>query len=249
MMRHAVLLAIGKWADEKARFSTQEGPRTEFCEIAKVLRADIHSYASGAAKRGAWFRWLFRSRKIRGSAFNIALYRNRYGRIYATGEDIGFRAALLLKLLGWRVKMICLVHNMSRLRKWLLRIIEHQPFRPLAVVSKSQIQPIWKSDFRTARSFIFTIGWMTNFLVPRNPVAIGSEGVAFVACGAENKDYETLRRATDLVAGHTYVFGHGFLDRPRMSPNENTDVSCRCREFLSISCVNTMIQPLLSFCQ
>jgi hypothetical protein len=121
MMRHAVLLAIGKYADEKAGFSAQEGPRTEFCEIAKVLRADIHSYASGAAKRGAWFRWLFRSRKIWGSAFSIALYRNRYDRIYATGEDIGFRAALLLKLLGWRGKMVCLVHNMSRLRKWLLR--------------------------------------------------------------------------------------------------------------------------------
>jgi glycosyltransferase involved in cell wall biosynthesis len=211
MMRHAVLLAIGKYADEKAGFSAQEGPRTEFCEIAKVLRADIHSYASGAAKRGAWFRWLFRSRKIWGSAFNIALYRNRYDRIYATGEDIGFRAALLLKFLGWRGNMVCLVHNMTRLRKWLLQLIGHQPFNSLVVVSKSQIQPILEVGFPRSK-IVHLYNWVDDeFFAPRNSIAIGAEGVKFVACGAENRDYETLRRATELVAGHTYVFGHGFF--------------------------------------
>ena len=95
-MRHAVLLAVGKYADEIAGFSAQEGPRAEFCEIAKFLQADVHSYVSGTAERGAWFRWIFQSRKLWGSALNIALHRNRYDQLYATGEDIGFRAALLL---------------------------------------------------------------------------------------------------------------------------------------------------------
>src|ERR1700719_4809928 len=45
-MRHAVLLAIGNYADEKADFGAQEGPRAEFCEIANLVHADIHSYAS-----------------------------------------------------------------------------------------------------------------------------------------------------------------------------------------------------------
>jgi hypothetical protein len=45
-MLRAVLLAIGNYADEKADFGAQEGPRAEFCEIANLVHADIHSYAS-----------------------------------------------------------------------------------------------------------------------------------------------------------------------------------------------------------
>jgi hypothetical protein len=63
-MRHAVLLAVGKYADEKAGFSAQEGPRTEFCEIASFLGADIHSYVSAAAERGSWFKSIFRSKQL-----------------------------------------------------------------------------------------------------------------------------------------------------------------------------------------
>src|ERR1700730_17607070 len=141
-MRHAVLLAVGKYADEKAGFGTQEGPRAEFCEIAIFLEADIHSYVSATAERGPWFQSIFRFKKLWGSALNIALHRHRYDRLYATGEDIGFRAALLLRLLGWQGKMVCLVHNMPRSRKWLFRLIGHKLFNALVVVSKSQIPQI-----------------------------------------------------------------------------------------------------------
>jgi hypothetical protein len=65
-VRHAVLLAVGKYPHEKAGFSAQEGPRTEFCEIAKFLQAGIHSYVSGAAERGAWFRRRFQSKNYGG---------------------------------------------------------------------------------------------------------------------------------------------------------------------------------------
>jgi glycosyltransferase involved in cell wall biosynthesis len=210
-MRHSVLLAVGKYVDEKAGFSSQEGPRLEFAEIAKFLNADIHSYVSGAAERGSWFKWMFRSRKLWGSALNIALYRNRYDRLYATGEDIGFRAALLLKLLGWKGKMVCLVHNMSRSRKWLLRLIGHQLFNSLVVVSKSQIPAIVTLGF-PERKVTHVFNWVDDeFFAPLDDVHSGTGRITFVACGAENRDYETLRLATELSPGQTYVFGHGFF--------------------------------------
>jgi len=210
-MRHAVLLAVGKYADEIAGFSAQEGPRTEFCEIAKFLQADVHSYVSATAERGAWFRWIFQSRKLWGSALNIALHRNRYDRLYATGEDIGFRAALLLRLLGWQGKMVCLVHNMPRSRKWLLWLIGHKLFNSLVVVSKSQIPQILEIGFpQTKIAQVFN--WVDDeFFAPLGDASSGTDSVTFVACGAENRDYETLLRAARIAPGETYVFGHGFF--------------------------------------
>jgi glycosyltransferase involved in cell wall biosynthesis len=210
-MRHAILLAVGKYADEKAGFSTQEGPRTEFCEIAKFLQADIHSYVSGAAKRGAWFRWIFQTKKLWGSALNIAFLRSRYDRIYATGEDIGFRAALLLKLFGWRGRMVCLVHNMSRSRKVLLRLIGDRPFNSLVVVSKAQIPQILDIGFPKSK-VVHVFNWVDDeFFAPIVDDLGPGDRVTFVACGAENRDYETLLRATRFAPGETYVFGHGFF--------------------------------------
>jgi glycosyltransferase involved in cell wall biosynthesis len=210
-MRHAVLLAVGKYADEKAGFSAQEGPRAEFCEIAKFLEADIHSYVSATAERGPWFQSIFTFKKLWGSAFNIALHSRRYDRLYATGEDIGFRAALLLKLFGWQGKMVCLVHNMSRSRKWMLKLIGHQLFNSLVVVSKSQIFPILEAGFpRSKVTHVFN--WVDDeFFSPLDTAEAGTGDVTFVACGAENRDYETLRLATELAPGSTYVFGHGFF--------------------------------------
>jgi glycosyltransferase involved in cell wall biosynthesis len=219
-MRHAVLLAVGKYADEKAGFSSQEGPRSEFCEIAKFLQADIHSYVSGAAERGAWFRRFFQSKKLWGSAFNIALHRNRYDRLYATGEDIGFRAALLLKLLGWRGRMVCLVHNMSRSRKLLLRFMGHRLFNSIVVVSKSQIPQILETGFPRSK-VVAVFNWVDDeFFVPIDAGAGGADGVTFVACGAENRDYDTLLRATRIAPGKTYVFGHGFFGPTKEIANQ-----------------------------
>jgi glycosyltransferase involved in cell wall biosynthesis len=210
-MRHAVLLAVGKYSDEKAGFSNQDGPRAEFCEIARYLEADIHSYVSAAAERGPWFRSIFRSKKLWGSAFNIALRRTQYDRLYVTGEDIGFRAALLLRLLGWHGKMVCLVHNMSRSRSWLLKLVGHRLFNSLVVVSKSQITPILKTGF-PERKITHVFNWVDEeFFSPLEAPVGDPRNVSFVACGAENRDYVTLGRAAQLVSGRTYVFGHGFF--------------------------------------
>jgi glycosyltransferase involved in cell wall biosynthesis len=210
-MRHAVLLAVGKYSDEKAGFSSQEGPRTEFCEIAHFLKADIHSYVSAIAERGPWFQSIFRTRQLWGSALNIVIRRNQYDRIYVTGEDIGFRAALLLRLVGWRGKMVCLVHNMTRSRKWLLGLIGHRLFNSLVVVSKSQISPILKAGFPESK-ITHVFNWVDEeFFSPLEPTGKDTNDITFVACGAENRDYVTLAQAAQLVPGHTYVFGHGFF--------------------------------------
>ena len=223
-MRHAVLLAVGKYADEKAGFSTQEGPRAEFCEIANFLQADIHSYVSGAAERGAWFQWIFKSKKLWGSAFNIALHRHRYDRLYATGEDIGFRAALLLRLLGWQGRMVCLVHNMSRSRKLLLWFIGHRLFNSLVVVSKSQVPKILDVGFPQSK-IVHVFNWVDDkFFTPIDDTRDRANHVTFVACGAENRDYETLLRATKIAKRKTYVFGHGFF-RPTAEITKQEDGS------------------------
>lgn len=107
--------------------------------------------------------------------------------------------------------MVCLVHNMTRSRKLLLSLIGPKLFSSLVVVSKSQIPLILDVGFpQTKITHVFN--WVDDeFFAPLGDIHSGTDSLTFVACGAENRDYETLRRAARIAPGETLVFGHGFF--------------------------------------
>src|ERR1700735_1882783 len=98
-MKFAIVLGGGKYADELAGFQAEAGPRREFVEVARLLNADIISFSSASRRHGPWYRLLFRRRVAWGSAFETALRILNYHSVYVTGEDVGFRLAILLKIL------------------------------------------------------------------------------------------------------------------------------------------------------
>ena len=147
--------------------------------------------------------------------------------------------------------MVCLVHNITRSRKWLLWLIGHELFNSLVVVSKSQIPQILAIGFpQTKIAQVFN--WVDDeFFAPLGDASSGTDGVTFVACGAENRDYETLLRATRIAPGETYVFGHGFFGPATEISKQETGTAFfpmprvsfeRLREYYN--CATAIVVPL-----
>ena len=209
-MRCAVVLGEGKYADELKGFSDEAGPRLEFVEIAKATDAHILSYTSAAAERGGWYRTLFRRYSKVGSALNVGLLARDYDRIYITAEGIGLPLALLLKARRWKGKIVCVFHNMSwQSKKLALRVIGHEIFAALITVSERQARILTDECGMPSEKVLSVFNWVDDkFFAPHE---VESPPCSFfMACGAENRDYDTLARAAGQVSGHFAVYGHGF---------------------------------------
>jgi glycosyltransferase involved in cell wall biosynthesis len=210
IVNYAVLLGKGRFADEFTGFQAEGEPRRDFVELARALNADLSSYTSAAYRRGSWFRWLFEERPLWGSALDMALRISRYQRVYVTGEDIGFRLALLLKLRGVEGRIVCFVHNMTAKKLRILRMIGPKPFARLITNCSTQKQVLIDSDFPENKIVNVYHPIDDVFFSPEAASNDGPSG-AFVACGAENRDYATLRSVASTVKGDVLVFGHGFF--------------------------------------
>ncbi len=140
--RCAVVIGRGDFRAELASPAPTEEPRKEFIEIARATAADLLSYTSGATARGAWFRKLFASRPNWGAAVHTALVAGRYDALYVTGEDIGLPLALLLRLRGWRGRLVCLAHNVTPRRARLFKLIGAPIFHRVITVSRVQAEAL-----------------------------------------------------------------------------------------------------------
>lgn len=209
-MRYAVLLGKGRFADEFAGFQVEGEPRREFVELARALDADVSSYTSASYRRASWFKWLFEARPLWGSAIDMALRITRYRRVYVTGEDVGFRLALLLKLRGVEGRIVCFVHNITPKKAKLLRLIGANSFAYLITNCSTQKQALIDSDFPKDKIVHVYHPTDDQFFSPA--LASHEDSLdAFIACGAENRDYATLRSAASAVRADVLVFGHGFF--------------------------------------
>lgn len=214
-MRHAVLLGKGKYANEIAGFSAEEGPRKEFIEIALATNARVLSLMSGDDSRDAWFRRLFRRFANIGSAFKFSLSSRNFDSCYVTGEDIGIPAAILLKMLGWKGNLICVVHNITPRKAFLLRRIGPAIFAGLITVSEQQRSALLSQCGMPADKVFFRYIWVDDVFFSPSPDNAVAEQPVVMACGAENRDYATLNEAASRVDARFEVYGHGFFGEER----------------------------------
>jgi glycosyltransferase involved in cell wall biosynthesis len=208
-MKFAVVLGRGLYADELAGFGTHDGPRAEFLEIARRSGADMLSYSSAAARRGPWFKAAFDARPEWGSAYEAFTRIGRYDRLYFTGEDVSLRLAILLSARPVRGKLVTLVHNLTPAKSRILRRIGHKAFAAFVILGDSQRPPLREAGVPDDK-IVALRNWIDDrYFTPGD----GPVGQAFVACGAENRDYATLRAAAERSGRTVNVFGHGFFGK------------------------------------
>jgi len=186
-----------------------EGPVSEFIAIANLTGASIQSSTAGMAQHGAWFRFLFRRRPTLGAAVHAALVSGEYDAIYTTGEDLGLPLAALLLMRRWRGRLVCVFHNLTQKKRWLLRLIGGRMFYRIITVSERQRDLLMQEGRVPAGRLVNVRNWVdTDFFQPDPSVP---DGGYLIACGAENRDYATLAAAARLTTRRIKVFGHGFL--------------------------------------
>jgi glycosyltransferase involved in cell wall biosynthesis len=209
-VNYAVLLGKGRFADEFAGFQAEGEPRKDFIEVARALSAEVSSYSSATYRRGSWFKRLFESRPLWGSAIDMALRISRYRRVYVTGEDVGFRLAILLKLRGVEGRIVCFVHNMTPKKARILRWIGARPFARLITNCSTQKQALIDADFPEDK-IVKVYHPIDDLFYSPDAASYDGPSTAFVSCGSENRDYAALRSAASAVRGDVLVFGHGFF--------------------------------------
>jgi glycosyltransferase involved in cell wall biosynthesis len=208
-MRYGVVLGRGRYPDEIAGFSAQEGPRLEFVAIAQALCADVLSYTSAAARRGALFRAAFDRRPEWGSAVDAFSRIDNYDRFYCTGEDVSLRIGLLLALRPREKRIVTLVHNLTPKKAAVLRRIGHRSFAAFVILGETQRAALIGAGVPPSK-IVLLHNWVDDrYFVPQD----GPVDDLLVACGAENRDYATLRAAAETSGRQVRVFGHGFFGR------------------------------------
>lgn len=207
----AVVLGKGKYKDERQGFKLENGPRSEFIEIASLTNADIISYTSAKAVRGGWFGTLFHKKPIYGSVVDFLFKAKEYDRCYVTGEDIGLPLALALKMRRWRGKIICVVHNITPRKARLFKAIGNRYFSFLIVVSKKQKDALVDKCGIPPHKIISVFNWVdTDFFKPLDKAPENDTPIV-MACGAENRDYETLIKTANYVDASFQIFASGFF--------------------------------------
>ena len=209
--RHAVLLAKGRYADERSGFEAETGPRSEFLAIAQAANADILSYVSAAAGHGRWFQRAFAARPWYGSALDFALRAGRYESCYVTGEEVGLPVAAALAVRRWRGRLVVAVHNVTPRKVHLFRMIGHRRFAALIVVSERQRRALIEQCGIPAEKVHHAHNWVDDEYFRPDPAVASNVPPVVMACGAENRDYATLVAAAGKVDATFEVFAHGFF--------------------------------------
>lgn len=222
--KHAILLGKGRYADEFAGFSGQDGPRPEFIAIAQKTRADIFSYTSAAARRNKLFGKIFSRRPAIGAAWDFALNARRYDSCYVTGEDIALPLAAMLAVRGWSGRLVCVVHNITRRKAMLLRLIGHRRFASFVVVTNQQRRALIERCGIPENKVCRVSNWVDDqFFTPPSSTPANDIPVV-MACGAENRDYGTLVSAARECNAVFKIYAHGFFDSTEGSLGDASNV-------------------------
>ncbi|UZF94395.1 glycosyltransferase family 4 protein [Bosea sp. NBC_00550] len=147
-----------------------------------------------------------------GSALNAALLARRYDRLYVTAEGVGLPLAILLKLSGWKGKMACVFHNSGwKSKKLVLSLLGHDIFAALITVNELQAKILTDDCGMPQDKVMAAFNWVDDrFFRPADEDTDSIAAPFVMACGAENRDYDTLARAAGRVEGKFAVYGHGY---------------------------------------
>jgi glycosyltransferase involved in cell wall biosynthesis len=210
--RPAVLLARRpRPLDTHDRDSQDAGPHLEFLALAAALNAQLVSYDDLSQLTAPWFAKLFKSKPIIGAALAGFLKRKEFDVIYATGEDLGLRLALLLKMTRWSGRIVMATHNIAHpKRKMLLRAIGPEIFEKIICVCRSQCDACMDSCNFPQSKVMFTPNWIdTQFFSPIAPDASTTPYV--FSCGKEGRDYATLAKAAATSSIQFKVVASGWM--------------------------------------
>lgn len=205
-----------------------DAPRTEYSVIAKRLGADLLGYDPETDT--SVLRPVFsRSAKL-GSAVKFTRLASGYDGCYVSGEGIGLPLALSLKSVRWKRKLVCVFHDMGNPKKRRLATVKkaalavcRDMFTAFITVSERQAEVLVEDCSIPAAKVHSVLNWVDDaFFRPQPDAAVAAD--TFMACGAENRDYETLMRAAALMPDTQFkIYGSGFFvdrsDTPAGPPN------------------------------
>jgi glycosyltransferase involved in cell wall biosynthesis len=206
-----VLMGQPPGAATRAEIAQGLAPRAEHLEIADRLDAEMVSGADAETRLGGPLGGLLRKDRSLASALAATRRRSDFEAIYVTGEDIGLRLAPLLRLGGWRGRLVMVVHACtSRARKALLKALGPDSFHTLVCVCEAQRRILVEELGFPARQVMLTPVWVDHdFFRARAPRPAEACGYVF-ACGRENRDYAALFAAASALDRPFRVSASGY---------------------------------------
>lgn len=211
-MRTLVLLADGHFKDEEGWYSLRDCPRPEFVAIAQKLDGNITSLKQAEARLGPLYGRLFARAPLLGSAIAAVLRRRDHDCFYCVTEELGLISAPMLQALGWKGKVIAVVHAMSPKKKLLLDLFGHSRIGRFIVLSALQRDRLVKECGIPAEKVTLLPYWLdTDFFRPAPKDAAPSAPPYIFACGKEDRDYDTLVAAAREADIKVVILGHGYF--------------------------------------
>jgi glycosyltransferase involved in cell wall biosynthesis len=187
------LVLIGRKPSEGLLSEIARGlaPRPEYLELALALEAEIISadYWKPPLARIA------RKAPFFAACFAASLHSRRYDAIYTTSEDLAMRLAPLLRLGGWKGRLVAVVHAcLSERRKAYFRRLGPRTFHSVICVSEAQRAILIGEVGFPAEKVHALFNWVdTDFFTPDPQIRGGDEFV--FSCGLTGRDYPTLLAA------------------------------------------------------
>lgn len=224
MADNVVLLGAGPNPDLVTQANAGLVPLPEYLAIAREMKARIMSFTTTADERGRLANWLLAKDKSLGASI-AALARSRdVASIYVTGEDIGLRLLLLMRLLQRRGRIILVVHACTTEKRCrLFRLIGHANIQAIIVVSQEQRRILIEKAGMPADKVHFFYNWVDkDFFDPAQAGGEPSFDYVF-SCGKENRDYGTLLEAARLVPHRVTLQNTGFFAGTGWSPEGQAD--------------------------
>ena len=139
-----------------------------------------------------------------------------YKRIYVTGEDLGIPLTALLNIKRIANKTVIVAHNITKKKALALRILGHKSIHKFVVLSNSQAEALRRAGIPQSKIQRCWQWVDSEFYSPSN--ASENPDASFMACGAENRDYDTLISAASLAGAHVNIYGHGFFVSKTIHP-------------------------------
>ncbi len=196
--------------DEIARGVIQ---RNEYMELADRLNADIWSYNDVATSENTLVKLAARLGEKYGLTALAFLNRKKFDAIYANGEFIGVPLGAICALFGYWNKITLLVHNCGTpTRRVLLSIIPKIVWRQVLCLSNEQTRILTEDlGFKEAKVKRYNQWLDTQYFDPSLAVDNPETKNSYVfSCGKENRDYDTLVRATKKLPFKFRILASGW---------------------------------------
>ena len=213
------LVLLGRPPEPGVRTQIAQGlaPRLEHLDLADALGAPVRSAGDAPARLGP----LAGRDRLLAATLAAAADRRDFDAVYATGEDLGLRLAALMRLTGWKGRLVTVVHScISSVRKACFRALGPSSFHALICLCEAQRRVLVEELGFPREKVRLCVNWVdADFYAPDGRPAAAGDYV--FSCGRENRDYGALFAAAARLPFPLKVAASGFradADSLRASP-------------------------------